>query len=81
MSMLIKSVKNKEYGLLVNYIKINMEQGYIVSRLKNANYENFYFNEIDKMWYFKNYKKDTKLIDILYPDKKILKVEFTPLKI
>lgn len=76
MPMLIKSVKNKDYGLLVDHVKINMEQGYIVSRLKNANYENFYFNGDDKMWYFKNYKKDIRLIDILYPDKNILEVEF-----
>jgi len=32
--MLIKSVKNKDYGLLVDHVKINMEQGYIISRLK-----------------------------------------------
>ncbi len=74
--MLIKSVKNKDYGLLANHIKINMEQGYIVSRLKNACFENFYFNQNDKMWYFKNYKKDIKLINILYPDKNILEVQF-----
>ena len=74
--MLIKSIKNKDYGLLVDYIKINMEQGYLVSRLKNASYKNFYFNNNDKLWYFKNYKKDTKLIDIFYPDKKILDIQF-----
>jgi hypothetical protein len=49
MPMLIRSVKNKDYGLLVDKVKINMEQGYIVSRLKNAVYENFYFNENNKL--------------------------------
>lgn len=76
MPMLIRSVKNKDYGLLVDKVKINMEQGYIVSRLKNAVYENFYFNETDKLWYFKNYKKDERLIDILFPDKKIIDIGF-----
>jgi len=76
MPMLIKSVKNKDYGLLVDNVKINMEQGYIISRLKNVNYEKFYLNDTDKMWYFKNYKKDIKLIDILYPDKNILEIQF-----
>jgi len=56
--MLIKSVKNKDYGLLVDKVKINMEQGYIVSRLKNSIPENFYQNSTDKLWYYKNYKKD-----------------------
>ena len=74
--MLIKSVKNKDYGLLVDKIKINMEQGYIVSRLKNSIPENFYQDSNDKLWYFKNYKKNTKLIDIFYPDIKIQSIEF-----
>ncbi len=74
--MLIKSVKNKDYGLLVNKVKINMEQGYIVSRLKNSIPENFYQNTNDNLWYYKNYKKDIKLIDIFYPNLKIKSVEF-----
>ncbi len=74
--MLIKSVKNKDYGLLVDKVKINMEQGYVVSRLKNSIPENFYQNSSDKLWYYKNYKKDTRLIDVFYPDLKIKTVEF-----
>ena len=74
--MLIKSVKNQEYGLLVNKVKINMEQGYIISRLKNSIPENFYQNTDNNLWYFKNYKKDIKLIDIFYPDVKIQSIEF-----
>ncbi len=74
--MLIRSVKNQDYGLLVNKVKINMEQGYLISRLKNPDCNNFYFDENDKLWYYKNYKKNIRIIDIFYPDKRILNVEF-----
>ena len=74
--MLIKSVKNKDYGLLVDKIKINMEQGYLVSRLKNMSNDNFYKNTENNLWYYKNYKKESRLIDIFYPDKKIIDITF-----
>ena len=74
--MLIKSVKNKDYGLLVDKIKINMEQGYLVSRLKNVSNDNFYKNTENNLWYYKNYKNESRLIDIFYPDKKIIDITF-----
>jgi hypothetical protein len=35
MQMLIKSIKNKDYGLLVDHIKINMEHGLTLLHQKN----------------------------------------------
>lgn len=76
MSSIITSLKNEPYGLLLNQVKLDINQIVTVSKLKNAKKENFFFNQPDQMWYYKNYKSLERLIDILYPDKKIAKVEF-----
>ena len=61
---------------LNNLIKLDSSHVPIISRLKNNNSENYSFNNEEKLWYFQNYKKKNKLIDILYPNEKILSVEF-----
>ena len=61
---------------LNNVIKLDPSHVPIISRLKNNKPENYIFDDIKKLWYFQNYKKKYKLIDILYSNEKILKVEF-----
>jgi hypothetical protein len=62
--------------LLNNLIKIDPIHAPIISRLKDNKLENYLFNNEEKLWYFQNYKKKNKLIDILYPNEKIITVKF-----
>lgn len=64
------------YILLIDKIKIDIEIAQIISRLKKLNIDNFKFNEIDNLWYYYNYKSNSRLIDILISNKKILKIKF-----
>jgi hypothetical protein len=68
--------KDSQITYLNNVIKLDPSHVPIISRLKNNKPENYIFDNIKKLWYFQNYKKINKLIDILYPDEKILKVDF-----
>ena len=74
--IVLKSVKNESYSLLVDKVKIDIEQSYIISRLKNNNYENFKFNTEDNLWYFHNYKSIQRLIDLFFTDIKIKTITF-----
>lgn len=47
-----------------------------ITNLKSKKTETLTFNEEDKLWYYQGYKTKSRLIDILYPDEKIIKVEF-----
>lgn len=77
MLMLTTQTINKiQITFLNNIIKLDPSHVPIISRLKNNKPENYIFNDEEKLWYFQNYKKKNKLIDILYPDEKIIKVEF-----
>ena len=72
----IQKIDDSQITLLNNLIKLDPNHVPIISRLKNNNSENYSFNNEEKLWYFQNYKKKNKLIDILYPNEKILSVEF-----
>jgi len=71
-----QKINEIEVTLLNNLIKLDTIHISIISRLKNNKSENYSFNNEEKLWYFQNYKKKHKLIDILYPDEKILSVKF-----
>jgi hypothetical protein len=64
-------------GIYVNdIIKIDINQSYILSRIKNFSKDNFEFNESDKLWYYNKYKSKERLIDILFSDKKFTDIKF-----
>ena len=64
-------------GIYVNdIIKVDINQSYILSRIKNFSKDNFEFNESDKLWYYNKYKSKDRLIDILFPDKKFTDIKF-----
>ena len=69
-------INNNQITFLNKVIKLDPSHVPIISRLKNNNPENYLFDDTNKLWYFQNYKTKNKLIDILYPDEKIIKVEF-----
>lgn len=68
--------KSNRYYLLINKIKLDFDKSLIIQGLKNKNDNCFIFNKEENMWYYNNYKSKTKLIDLLFPDKKIISVEF-----
>jgi len=68
---------NSQIFILNNIIKLDPTQISNIYKLKSSKQENYSFNDTDKLWYFQNYKKKTRLIDIIYPDEKIIKIEFT----
>lgn len=64
-------------GIYVNdIIKVDINQSYILSRIKNFSKDNFEFNESEKLWYYNKYKSKDRLIDILFPDKKFTDIKF-----
>jgi hypothetical protein len=72
----IQKINGIQFFLLNNLIKIDLIHGPIITRLKDNKLENYSFNNEEKLWYFQNYKKKNKLIDILYPNEKIITVKF-----
>lgn len=64
-------------GIYVNdIIKIDINQSYILSRLKNFSKDKFEYNESDKLWYYNKYKSKERLIDLLFSDKKFIDFKF-----
>ena len=64
-------------GIYVNdIIKIDINQSYILSRLKNFSKDKFEYNENDKLWYYNKYKSKERLIDLLFSDKKFIDFKF-----
>ena len=47
-------------------IKLDIEQSYILTRLKNFSKDNFEYNNSNNLWYYNKYKTKERLIDILY---------------
>ena len=67
---------NSKGGKLCNIIKLDTKQCCIITKLKKCNKEDFIFNNEDNLWYYKNYKSTSKLIELLFPDKKIIEIKF-----
>ena len=66
-----------ENNILVNdIIKVDINQSYILSRLKNFSKDKFEYNESDKLWYYNKYKSKERLIDLLFSDKKFIDFKF-----
>jgi len=64
-------------GIYVNdIIKIDINQSYILSRIKNFSKDNFEFNDSEKLWYYNKYKSKERLINILFVDKKFTDIKF-----
>jgi len=76
MNSTLKPVENTNYCLLNDKLKLDIHSTLIIGRLKNNKPENFYFNETDKLWYHKNYKSETSIIELLVPNEKIIKIKF-----
>ena len=75
--MTLEYIKNDEYFLLNKIIKIDLKDSIIISRLKNINNDDsLIFNNETNIWFYNSYKSKTSLINILYPDKKIISVNF-----
>ena len=75
--MTLEYIKNDEYFLLNKIIKIDLKDSIIISRLKNINNDDsLIFNNETNIWFYNCYKSKTSLINILYPDKKIISVNF-----
>lgn len=71
-----QNVNGSKIFLLNNTIKIDPDRTIYIAKLRSNKAENYNFNTDDNLWYFQNYKKNVRLIDILYPDEKIIDVEF-----
>jgi hypothetical protein len=71
--MTLKLNKQENY-YTINNIIIGIEDGLKINKLKNLKEDSFVFE--DNIWYYNNYKSKNRLIDILYPDNKILSFEF-----
>ena len=73
---MITAVENTNHCLINNTILIDINSALILSRLKNPQSNNYFFSDIKKLWYYKNYKSETSLIDLIFPKQKIEKVLF-----
>lgn len=75
---MLKTVKTEttETTFLNNIIKIDTYEAYMIGKLKNNKPENYSFNDKDKLWYYQNYKNKQRLIDIFFPDEKIIDIKF-----
>jgi hypothetical protein len=72
--MELKYDKVNQYYLINNIIKIDVEDSLLINNLKNKN--NGCLNFVDDKWIYNNYKNKIKLIDILFPDEKIVSYKF-----
>jgi hypothetical protein len=68
--------KYENYYLINNLIKITYNQLLILSKIKNIKSNNFIYNNETNLWYYKNYKSTKSLIELFFPDKKILDIKF-----
>jgi hypothetical protein len=69
-------IENNNYFLINNKIKIDIKHYLILCNLKKKSKDNIIFDEETKLWIFKNYKTDTFLIKIIYPEIKFISVDF-----
>jgi hypothetical protein len=70
-------MKNENYFLLNKIIKIDLKNSMIIGRLKKFNDNDSLIYDYEKnLWVYKCYKSSTSLIEILYPNKKIISVNF-----
>lgn len=75
--MILEYMENEKYFLLNKIIKIDMKDYLIIGRLKKINDDDSLIYDYDtNLWIYKCYKSKTPLIEILYPNKKILSVNF-----
>ena len=65
MNSVIKSVENTNYCLVNEKLKISISSALILARLKNIKSENFIFDDTSQLWYYQNYKKKTKIFDLI----------------
>ena len=70
-------MENEKYFLLNKIIKIDLNDSLIIARLKKINDDDSLIYDYEtNLWVYKCYKSNTPLIEILYPDKKIISVNF-----
>jgi hypothetical protein len=75
--MILEYMENEKYFLLNKIIKIDLNDSLIIGRLKKINdNDSLIFDYEINLWVYKCYKSRTPLIEILYPDKKIISVHF-----
>jgi len=76
-NMILKYMEDEKYFLLNEIIKIDLRDSLIISRLKKINDDDSLIYDYESnLWVYKCYKSKTPLIEILYPDKKIISVNF-----
>ena len=73
---LFKNIHTDGYMLLNDKIKIDYETSWKLVRLRTLTSKNLIFDTNDNLWYHQNYKSKKPLIDLIYPDEKIIKVYF-----
>jgi hypothetical protein len=66
----------ENYFLLNKIIKIDLKDSIIITRLKKINNDSLIYDNETKLWIYKYYKSETPLIEILYPNKKIISINF-----
>ena len=75
--MILEYMENENYFLLNKIIKIDLKNSMIIGRLKKFNDNDSLIYDYEKnLWVYKCYKSSTSLIEILYPNKKIISVNF-----
>ena len=76
-NMILEYMDNEKYFLLNKIIKIDLKDSLIIGRLKKINDDDSLIYDYEtNLWVYKCYKSKTPLIEILYPDKKIISVNF-----
>ena len=74
--MTVSFDKKNNCCLINNTIILDVEDGLTINKLKNLNSNSFSFDNDTKMWVYNNYKSCTQLINLLYPEKKIVSIDF-----
>lgn len=75
--MILEYMENEKCFLLNKIIKIDLKDSMIIGRLKKINDDDSLIYDYEtNLWVYKCYKSKTPLIEILYPNKKIISVNF-----
>ena len=68
--------KKNNYCLVNNSIIVSVEDGLYLNKLKNLNNNSFTYDAENEIWIYYNYKSSIPLIKLLYPEEKIISIDF-----
>ena len=68
--------KKNNYCLVNNNIIVSIEDGLELNKLKNLNKTSFIYDSENEIWIYNNYKSSIPLIKLLYPEERIISIDF-----